>query len=44
VDDNIVQLLNHREDPETIIIRKAQEHNFLIYLARISRRCGRWLN
>jgi hypothetical protein len=30
-DDNVVQLVNHREDPETIIIRKAQE---LIYLAR----------
>jgi hypothetical protein len=34
VDENIVQLLNHREDPETIIVRKAQEHTFLIYLAK----------
>jgi hypothetical protein len=34
VDDNIVQFLNHREDPETIIIRKAQKHDFLIYLAK----------
>jgi hypothetical protein len=33
VDENIIQLLDHHEDPETIILRKAQEHAFLIYLA-----------
>jgi hypothetical protein len=34
VDEKIVQLIDHREDPEAIAIRKAQEHNFLIYLEK----------
>jgi hypothetical protein len=33
VDENIIQLLDHREDPETLIMRQAQEHAFLVYLA-----------
>jgi hypothetical protein len=34
VDEKIVQLIDHREDPETIAIRKAQEHQFLIHLEK----------
>jgi hypothetical protein len=33
VDDDITEQFSHREDPETIAIRNAQEHGFLAYLA-----------